>query len=271
MLGILLTILKVIGWLILGIIGLLLFLICLVLFMPVPYRIWVSGTPENDPVFCCKVKIFGIQVFPGKKRRKRKKDSAGTTDIPEETKCENQDGNAAGQPVHPAEKPVPESAEPSTRKMETAAATGQQASLSGQAEQPDSSDRAEKRFSKDVMGTAKQIWSELTDEHNRRAFLHVLREVKSLLHHIGPRRVQGDVAFSLGDPANTGYLTAVLSVCPFAYGKKCSIEPDFVTEDLYLKGWLDVRGHVCLIHAAASGMRLLFDSDIRRMIKKLRR
>lgn len=256
MLGILLTILKVIGWLILGIIGLLLFLICLVLFMPVPYRIWVSGTSENDPVFCCKVKIFGIQVFPGKKRRKRKKASAGTTDIPEETKCE---------------KPVPESAEPSTRKMETAAATGQQASLSGQAEQPASSDRAEKRFSKDVMGTAKQIWSELTDEHNRRAFLHVLREVKSLLHHIGPRRVQGDVAFSLGDPANTGYLTAVLSVCPFAYGKKCSIEPDFVTEDLYLKGWLDVRGHVCLIHAAASGMRLLFDSDIRRMIKKLRR
>ena len=206
MLGILLTILKVIGWLILGIIGLLLFLICLVLFMPVPYRIWVSGAPENDPVFCCKVKIFGIQVFPGKKRRKRKKASAGTTDIPEETKHENQNGNAAGQPVQPAEKPVSESAEePSTRKMEPAAATGQQASLSGQAEQPASSDRAEKRFSKDVRGTAKQIWSELTDEHNRRAFLHVLREVKSLLHHIGPRRVQGDVAFSLGDPANTRY------------------------------------------------------------------
>lgn len=271
MLGILLTVLKVIGWLILGIIGLLLFLICLVLFMPVPYRIWVSGAPGNDPVFCCKVKIFGIQVFPGKKRRKQKKDSAGTTDLPEETKRENQNANTAGQPVQPAEKSVSESAEPVSQAVKPAGTSEQQVPLSDQTRQSASAGRAEKRFSKDVIGTAKQIWSELTDEHNRRAFLHVLREVKGLLHHIGPRRVQGDVTYSLGDPANTGYLTAVLSVCPFAYGKKCSIEPDFVTENLYLKGWLDVRGHVCLIHAAASGMRLLFDSDIRRMIKKLRR
>ena len=256
MLGVLLMILKVIGWLILAVLGLLLLLICLILFVPIPYRVWVSGAPEDDPVFCCKVRIFGIQVFPGEKRKKRKKDLTETADMPVETKQGNPNDHVT---------------EPDTQKTEPSAEAEQQASPPEQAAQPGSSDRAEKRFSKDVIGTAKKVWSELTDEHNRRAFLHVLREAKRLLHHIGPRRVQGEVAFSLGDPANTGYLTAALSICPFVYGKKCSIEPDFITEDLYLKGWLDVRGHVCLVHAVASGLRLLFDRDIRRMIKKLRR
>ena len=131
--------------------------------------------------------------------------------------------------------------------------------------------KQEKKFSEGVRDTMKRIRTELTDEGNRRAVLHLLREVKKLLRHIGPRRVMADVSFSLGDPANTGYATAALSVCPFVYGKKCRITPDFVTEELYIRGWMDVRGHVRIIHVVAVGLRLLFDRDIRRIIKKLRR
>lgn len=251
MLGILLMILKVIGWLLLAIIGLILFLVCLVLFVPIPYRVWVSGAPENDPVFVCRVKIFGLQVFPRKNKKKKKQPASGT---------------ASAGADHTEQK------ETSEASKATENATGN-IEVKNNTEATDTipSQKQEKKFSKSVIRTSKKIWSELTDEHNKRALLHVLRELKCLLHHIGPRRIRADAAFSLGDPANTGYATAVLSICPFVYGKKCRIEPDFVTEDLYVKGWMDVCGHVCLIHVLLGGLRLLFDKDIRRIIKKLRR
>lgn len=263
MLGILLMILKVIGWLLLAIIGLILFLVCLVLFVPIPYRVWVSGAPENDPVFVCRVKIFGLQVFPRKNKKKKKQPAAGTAltgaDHTEQKESSEATGNATGNIEVKNNTEATETAE----TIETTKASDTTDTIP--------SKKQEKKFSKSVIRTSKRIWAELTDEHNKRALLHVLRELKCLLHHIGPRRIRADASFSLGDPANTGYATAVLSICPFVYGKKCRIEPDFVTEDLYVKGWMDVCGHVCLIHVLLGGLRLLFDKDIRRIIKKLRR
>ena len=286
MLGILLMILKVIGWLLLAILGLLLAVVCLVLFVPVPYRVWVNGSPEDDPVICCKVKVFGIQVFP----RKSKKAKAGDTTEAAET-AEPSEVTAAPQ-ESPGVSNDPETAAQQAAQEESAA---QPQHAGTDTENTDNSDtssdkntdqnsakketetaqpsekKQEKKFSEGVRDTMKRIRTELTDEGNRRAVLHLLREVKKLLRHIGPRRIMADVSFSLGDPANTGYATAALSVCPFVYGKKCRITPDFVTEELYIRGWMDVRGHVRIVHVVAAGLRLLFDRDIRRIIKKLRR
>lgn len=289
MLGILLMILKVIGWLLLGILGLLFVVVCLVLFVPVPYRVWVNGSPEDDPVVCCKVKVFGIQVFPRKSKKAKAGDNTETADA------------AGSSETAASEVPAPQESAGGQKEPETAAQQAVQEKSTAQqpagtdTENTDNSDtssdkntdqnsakketetaqpsekKQEKKFSEGVRDTMKRIRTELTDAGNRRAVLHLLREVKKLLRHIGPRRVMADVSFSLGDPANTGYATAALSVCPFVYGKKCRITPDFVTEELYIRGWMDVRGHVCIVHAVAAALRLLFDRDIRRIIKKLRR
>lgn len=265
MLGIMLMILKVIGWILLGLLGLLLFLICLVLFVPVPYRVWVNGAPEQDPVFECKVKIFGIQVFP------RKRKSSGSTPDKEHAPAAADTGADAADMAGTTDTAAVTNTTDETKSVQETQTDSKKTSEKGEKESAGTVKRPEKKFSHSIFDTGRKIWTELTDKHNKRALAHVLREIKGLLHHIGPRHVYADVAFSLGDPANTGYATAVLSVCPFAYGKKCRIEPDFLTENLYLKGWVDLRGHVCLVHALASGLRLLFDRDIRRIIKKLRR
>lgn len=254
MLGILLMILKIIGWLLLAILSLLLLVVCLVLLVPVPYRVWISGSPEDDPVVCCKVKVFGIQVFP----RKGKKEKAAA-------KAKTADGAKPSEPAEVSAAPQ-ESAE-----VEGKIGTAAQQAVQEKGNAQTSEKKQEKKFSEGVWNTMKRIRTELTDEGNRRAVLHLLREVRKLLRHIGPRRVMADASFSMGDPANTGYATAALSVCPFVYGKKCRITPDFVTEALYIRGWMDVRGHVCFVHTAAAGLRLLFDRDIRKIIKKLRR
>lgn len=113
--------------------------------------------------------------------------------------------------------------------------------------------------------------TEFKDEGNRRAVGHGFSEVAYILRHFGPRRVKADLIYSLADPANTGYATAALSLCPAVYKKGCGITPDFESEKLYAKGWMDVSGHVRLIHPVCSGLRLLIDKDIRAIIKKVRK
>lgn len=285
MLGILLMILKVIGWLLLGILGLLFVVVCLVLFVPVPYRVWVNGSPEDDPVVCCKVKVFGIQVFPRKSKKAKAGDDAETADAagssetaasevpaPQESAGGQKEPETAAQQAAQEKSTVQQPADTNTENTDNSDTSSDKNTAKKETgtAQP-SEKKQEKKFSEGVRDTMKRIRTELTDEGNRRAVLHLLREVKKLLRHIGPRRVMADVSFSLGDPANTGYATAALSVCPFVYGKKCRITPDFVTEELYIRGWMDVRGHVRIIHVVAVGLRLLFDRDIRRIIKKLRR
>lgn len=285
MLGILLMILKVIGWLLLGILGLLFVVVCLVLFVPVPYRVWVNGSPEDDPVVCCKVKVFGIQVFPRKGKKKEAGDTTEAADAaePAETAAAPQESagvqkepktaaQQAAQEKSTAQQPAGTDTENTDNSDTSSDKNTDQNSAKKETETAQPSEKKqEQKFSEGVRDTMKRIRTELTDAGNRRAVLHLLREVKKLLRHIGPRRVMADVSFSLGDPANTGYATAALSVCPFVYGKKCRITPDFVTEELYIRGWMDVRGHVRIIHVVAAGLRLLFDRDIRRIIKKLRR
>lgn len=113
--------------------------------------------------------------------------------------------------------------------------------------------------------------TEFKDEGNRRAVGHGFSEVAYILRHFGPRRVKADLIYSLADPANTGYAAAALSLCPVVYKKGCGITPDFESEKLYAKGWMDASGHVRLIHPVCSGLRLLIDKDIRAIIKKVRK
>ncbi len=281
MLGILLMILKVIGWVLLAVLALLLLVVCLVLFVPIPYRVWVSGSPEDDPAVCCKVKVFGIQVFPrkGKKAKAAAKAKADTADgaepAEESAGAPKEPGTAAQQPAGTnTENTEKNNIEKNTEKKTEGHSAGKEtetAQPSGKKQKKKQTKKQKKKRPEGIWDTVKRIRTELTDAGNRRAVSHLLRETKQLLHHIGPRHIRADVSFSLGDPANTGYATAALSVCPFVYGEKCRITPDFVTDKLYLKGWMDVRGHVCTFHAVAAGLRLLFDRDIRKIIKKLRR
>lgn len=248
MLGIMLMILKIIGIILLGILGLLLVLILLVLFVPVPYHIYVDGDSGKPETFVFRVKIFGVQVLPkkdssGKERRPRKKRR-------KETQQHNDQG--AETPRIQAEESKEEASKPKTQRRLKA-----------------SKNRTKNISGTDIRETLAPFYAEFTDEGNRRALRHLSSELGRILRHFRPRRVLADVCFSLGDPANTGYATAALSMCPFSYGKDCRIIPDFEAGKWYVQGRLDMRGHGQAVYPAAAGMRLLFDQDVRRVIGKI--
>lgn len=266
MIGILLMILKLIGLFLLGILGLFLVLVLLLLFLPVPYRIWVSGDSDGSSRLEFRVKLFGIQVVPRKEHKQRAKKKSD----------DKQSGHSAEDEVtqipekqsEAADKESLTSAEPQVERRSDAGPTKTEKRASGKKRFK----HKEKRTSgRDIRSTVERLRAEFTDERNRRALRHLISEIRYLLHYFGPRRVRADVSFSLGDPANTGYATAALSVCPFVYGKDCCILPDFEAEQIYLRGWLDVKGHVRMIHVLLVGLRLLFDRDIRIIIQKVRK
>lgn len=254
MLGIVLLILRIIGLLLLLIAGILLALVLLVLFLPIPYRLQVSGDSAQPDQFLYRVNIFGIQILPIRERKRRRKHRNKHTNKQEE----------------PANTHQPTDGQTPTQSGRSDGDAGRESSRPLK-HPPGGKKNKEKHASGNIREKLKQIYTQVTDAGNHRAVLHICSEIVYLLRHYGPRRVRADVSFSLGDPANTGYATAALSVCPFSYGKGCCILPDFESEQMYLRGRLDLRGHVRGAHAFIAGLRLLCDKDIRKAVKTLRR
>lgn len=268
-LGIVSMLLKMIGCIVLGILGLFFALVLLILFVPVPYRIWAKGDSADRTSFAYRVQVFGLQVIPRKEKKghrarksKRQKEDVSTHDTSGAEACVTV---------------VQDNAQVKLPQMSGDATAQQQAIPEPSIPDPKKSTKRSKKPKKqkqagsmrNVRDLLERIHAEATDEGNRRAVGHVCREIRYLLCHLGPRRVRADVSFSLGDPANTGYATAALSICPFSYGKHTHIIPDFEAEQLYLRGWLDIRGHVRFVHLFISGLRLLLDKDIRKIIRRI--
>lgn len=111
----------------------------------------------------------------------------------------------------------------------------------------------------------------LLDETNQKAFLHILQELKILLRHFSPRKASGDVAFSAGDPALTGKALGMLSLFPFWAKYQVAVAPDFVEESFYIRGKVVVKGYIRIWHLLPSGIRLIKDKNIHRLIAAMRR
>lgn len=117
----------------------------------------------------------------------------------------------------------------------------------------------------------KFLKTEISDERNRKAVSHVWQEFLYLLRHLKPKYMKGDISFSTGDPATTGEVTGVLSMFPIVYRYDARIYPDFLSEEMYVKGSLALKGHMALFHVIAILIRGIKDKNIKRLAGKIRR
>ncbi len=115
-----------------------------------------------------------------------------------------------------------------------------------------------------------KIKSFLEDSSNQRAIAFTWNKLAWFLVKSKPKEMRGEVDFSLGDPANTGMATGVISLCPAAYGKHLSITPDFASEDLYAQGTLYLKGIVFYRHLVYLIFSIAFDKDCRKAFSSLR-
>ena len=124
-------------------------------------------------------------------------------------------------------------------------------------------------------GNAKEkfqnIKNMISDETNKSAVRKIWRIFRYLVRHISPRKVSGELAFGMADPARTGQVLGVLSMIPFWARYKINVYPDFQTEHFFVQGKLQMRGHIRLWHFILSAIRLFIDKELRLVWRRIRK
>ena len=126
--------------------------------------------------------------------------------------------------------------------------------------------KSEKQKSKFDFAFIKQ---QLTDEHNKAVVRKIWSELCYLLKHFKFRKIVTDLLFATGDPATTGQALGVLCMIPTLYRYDFKIIPDFEADDAYIKGTFLVEGKVRLIHLLMTILRLIFDKEVRLVVKRI--
>ena len=306
MLAIILGILKFIGLLILGIIGLVLALVLLILLVPVRYRAHGSyyGTLKGAAgvswllhILSCQVtydreldicvRVFGIRL--GGRKRSGETESGGPAekqvDIPKDEE-EKVDLEAVKTPLtdenqrdeeprrnkevrNAVETQGAESAQ-STRTTRTVKNTEKKPKFSFR--NPFEKIRVTFRRICGKLKTLKdkkeQVLDFLSQEENKNTFRLLKKQVFALIRHILPGKIKGYIKFGFDDPYTTGQVLTWISPFYGFYAKKLQLVPVF--DERVLEGELDLRGRIRLGTLIAIALRMLFDKNFRRLLKKWR-
>lgn len=268
MLHILFLILKIIGIILLVILGIALTLVGTVLFVPVRYRL-KAETMDGMKGVRAEAKatwLFHLisafvtyqeeeldwKIRIGWKKIKASKDDV---EIEEDVGIEEN---------------VEEETSSDTKKATSTEGTSSE-------EKESASDKSKKKDNwiekikctiKEICDKIKKAKDILLEETHIQAFLRLKNELVIFIKRIKPDKVKGYVRFGLEDPYNTGRVLAVLSVMYPFYGEHIQIYPEFERE--ILEGDVFFKGRMHLIHLLIAVCRVYFDKNIKAAYKNLK-
>lgn len=280
-----LAVIKIIGIILLGILGLLLAVIMLVLFVPVRYRVEGSRYEElkvsiracwllhilsfravYDGELVTVFKIFGIR-FRGREDKETVSDAV-----------RDAAGEAAGEYVkEPFKKQIAEvkaereekDREEEDRKEDTGAAAKPEEETHQEAAR-DAPGKKTFPFSgmydklKGISEKAGEIIAVIRKEE---AVLKLLwKRFRALLRHILPRRIKGKIRFGFEDPYVTGQILTYISPFYAAYAGRLTVIPVF--EEPVLDGELMMAGRIRIGTILWAAVMLWREPDIRRIWKQ---
>lgn len=113
-----------------------------------------------------------------------------------------------------------------------------------------------KELFKKILGGVVGLKIAFEDEENKEAFGVILQQVTYLLKHYGPRKAKGQVVFGTESPDHTGLLLGVLSMMPCMYAEGFLLQPDFQSDRLYVHGDLEMKGRIRGIHLLRAFLKL---------------
>ena len=102
-------------------------------------------------------------------------------------------------------------------------------------------------------------------QETRGALRLVWKKGIRLGRHVLPRSLKGFLAFGFSDPADTGYVLAILGALYPVYGDHIDVTPDFQQKKLEFS--LQGSGRVCGIVVLVNGLQLFFDKNIQFILK----
>ena len=270
MLHILFLILKIIGILILVLLGLVLLLATLVLFVPVCYR---AEAKAEGSIASLSLRakaswlLFLVSVCA----------------VYEEQKFE-WTLRICGIKVRKRKKKTPDLKETENPPIMSREHVADERNAEAEAEQRPEKQKEQKKgllnkikcTIKNICDKIKKIWkfvkefyAFLTDSAHVLAFQKFKAEILSLAKHLKPRKLKGTVRFGLEDPYHTGQVLAGLSVLYPFYGERISIIPDF--EEKGIEGNVYAKGHIRTIYFLRMILKLFFDKDVKLTYKNYKK
>ena len=298
---IILQILKIIGFVLAGIVGLALLIVLMVLFVPIRYK--ASGAGENAEIEGGAKATWLLGLFKATADYKEKKLSyavkfAGivlTKGVLGEDEAEAlrevlQEEEIISDPkqyekISKELQKAEEKAEKAEELKEEKRQEKEQQKEEKKAEKAEQKEQRKKEnrlksFKEKVRDrinslkelynkyqTAKRIWQA---KATKRALKHLKVEIFNLLNHIKPRKIAGTIGFGLEDPANTALVYGNVVPIAEAISKgKLILTPEFYNKGIRID--LLIKGRIFLGYMLLCIARLYFDRDIQRVFKVIRR
>ena len=297
MLHFFLLILKIIGWMLLAILGILVLLVCVVLFVPVRYELEgkCNGTIETLDVkfrfsfllhFLAGTVCYSEEKSTWNLRIAWKHFGNADTELREtpikrSIELESSVNETKNKEINIPEKTIKNEGTVSkdvsnkgTRKV-TDKAPDQTGEVKKTVPKKESIlDKIEYKYKKirdklrEIIRKKEKVLGFLTNEIHQAAFLKVVSELKRLLLRLRPQKIVGEIEFGFDDPAWTGQALAGISIL-YPYFADCfQVIPDF--EEKKLRGQIEIKGKITAKNFVALGLHVILDKNVRMTLRHIK-
>lgn len=300
-----LSVLKIIGIVLASLVGFVIFLLLLVLFAPVGYRLtgkgegsdiegvgkaaWIFGLVSAKAFYReknleYKVSVIGIPIIKGGLGKDFKKsdleDSVEETSeqesIPKEEKVkkkekkrkksEDEDFDLDIEIIN-LDKDISKFRRFKRSPEKKIEVENERDSIIDAIE--DYIDNLSEKYDK-IKNKANQFKIVLTSKAAKRALKVLKVRVINILNHIKPKKIAGNLNFGLEDPANTAIIYGTVDIIAEYMSKgKLILVPDF-TQKLFNMD-LVISGRIFIGYVVYSGLKLILNRDVKRVVKVIRR
>lgn len=296
MLHILFLILKILGIIIAAILGILVLVLCIVLFVPVRYEIAVrcDGQVESLKVkakvtwFLHLVRGDVLYSDQSLKRRIRiawkwlgkKQTRERTKEKTKKTVSDSRQSKKVEEPVPKTQTQVPpvsQQLKGPEKKTPTSTVKKESTKKESTKKEPTKKtlperihqrwEQLKQRFKswnekwKELQGKKEKLETFLKDEIHKKAFGKLKKELLILLKKWKPKKLKLRVRFGFEDPCTTGQVLAVLAVIYPFLGDDLYVEPEF--EKPVFKGTIDLKGKIRLSYLAGCAIRTVLSKAVR--------
>lgn len=311
MLNIFLIVLKIIGWSILSIIGLILFLLLIVLFVPLRYKIYGYKTDEKEDNMMILLKITWLlhflnirvlypqdelirvrislfKIFPKKEKKNKEKKVKEKKTKEKDNIVKNSDIDEVAQTEINLKDSVID-----TKIDEIEAPESEIPPQIDEDEDDDTSlfdkikiyadvvykfilnikDKIEGIFTKviDIKNNITYYIDILKSDTFKRAFSKVKDQLIRIFKIIKPRKFKGKVSIGFEDPSTTGMIYGIYSTIYPFIGSGLTVLPYFNVETTVLNGNILIKGRIMIFSLLKVGFKIYFNKDIKRLIKMLKK
>ncbi len=299
--GIILSILKILGMILLSLLGLVILVIFLILFVPIRYKIssdmnetmhldgkisWLLSLVRakfsyEDELLYAEIGILWKKTCISKKfgvEEEEDDDDDELSDTDDDSEVENakisaefenvEDKIASQKTVNTEDIRNAEEETPDKDSDKSSLENSNKKSLIAKLEQLIQTIKEKVSFIKKKI---KQIKKLIQDEKNKQAVKHLKDELIYLIKILLPKKSRLNGIFSTGAPDTTGQTYGVICCFPIIYQDNWSLVPDFEAEKAYFKGDFYGKGRIYVFQLVGILFRIIIDKNCRRLYYILKR